>query len=282
MGFGLEHAALAVFTTLAPMGAGAFIVLAYAFIAEKPDEMSAKRLDRLTALPLVVLAAGFAGAFFHLANPTNAFAVFSGVGSSPLSNEILVGVLFAVAAFIYWILALTGKLSRNGRTVCLAVLSVLALVFAVFCGLAYMIPTIPTWNTPLSFVQTVGYLLAGGAILGFCTIGFARIDLPKKAGTTAMTLVLIGMLISIVGLGMQAAGLGNIHNIWGSASVMLPAFGLASGVFVVCGLIAAVLVYIASKKIFSPTLMTVACAVIAIGIFVARIGFYSLYMGIAL
>ena len=33
MGTGFEHTALAVFTTLAPMGAGAFIALAYAFIA---------------------------------------------------------------------------------------------------------------------------------------------------------------------------------------------------------------------------------------------------------
>ena len=32
-------------------------------------------------------------------------------------------------------------------------LAVLSLVFAVFCGLAYMMDTIPTWNTPASIVQ---------------------------------------------------------------------------------------------------------------------------------
>ena len=69
MGSGFEHAALAVFTTLAPMGAGAFIVLTYAFLAGKPDQAAAKRLDRWTALPLAVLAVGFAGAFMHLASP---------------------------------------------------------------------------------------------------------------------------------------------------------------------------------------------------------------------
>ena len=51
MGTGFEHTALAVFTTLAPMGAGAFIALAYAFIAGAPDETAAKRLDCWTALP---------------------------------------------------------------------------------------------------------------------------------------------------------------------------------------------------------------------------------------
>ena len=54
MGTGFEHTALAVFTTLAPMGAGAFIALAYAFIAGAPDETAAKRLDCWTALPLAV------------------------------------------------------------------------------------------------------------------------------------------------------------------------------------------------------------------------------------
>ena len=52
MGTGFEHTALAVFTTLAPMGAGAFIALAYAFVAGAPDETAAKRLDCWTALRL--------------------------------------------------------------------------------------------------------------------------------------------------------------------------------------------------------------------------------------
>lgn len=153
MGTGFEHTALAVFTTLAPMGAGAFIALAYAFAVGKPDEEAARRLDRWTALPLAVLAAGFVGAFTHLASPLNAFGVFAGVGSSPLSNEVLAGVVFAALAVVYWVLALAGKLSAGARTGPLAVLSALAVVFAVFCGLAYMMYTIPTWNTPLSIVQ---------------------------------------------------------------------------------------------------------------------------------
>ena len=161
MGTGFEHTALAVFTTLAPMGAGAFIALAYAFAVGKPDEEAARRLDRWTALPLAVLAAGFVGAFTHLASPLNAFGVFAGVGSSPLSNEVLAGVVFAALAVVYWVLALAGKLSAGARTGLLAVLSALAVVFAVFCGLAYMMYTIPTWNTPLSIVQMVGYLLGG-------------------------------------------------------------------------------------------------------------------------
>ncbi len=282
MGNGFEHVALAVFTTLAPMGAMAFIALTYAFIAGKPDAEAAKRLDRWTALPLAVLLVGFIGAFLHLASPLNAFGVFAGVGSSPLSNEILVGVVFCVVALVYWVLGLVGKLSEGVRKVFLIALSALSVLFAVFCGLAYMMYTIPTWNTPLSVVQMVGYGLAGGTVLGFCTVGFARIGLPKGAGVIALVLALAGVVVGSIGFGLQIAGLESIRNIWSSAAVLVPAIGGMLAVFAVCGLIGAGLVYVSSKKAFTPVPMAVACVVVAVGIFVARIGFYGLYMGIAL
>ena len=282
MGTGFEHTALAVFTTLAPMGAGAFIVLAYAFIAGTPDDAAAKRLDRWTALPLAVLAVGFLGAFMHLASPLNAFGVFTGIGSSPLSNEILVGVVFALVAVVYWALALAGKLTLPLRKGMLAALAVLAVVFAAFCGLAYMMYTIPTWNTPLSVVQMVGYLLAGGTVLGFCTAGFARVELPKSAGTVALALTLAGVAIGTIGFGVQIAGLDTIRNIWSSAAELVPAIWVLLGAFATCGLIAAGLTFVAAKKAFAPTFMVAACVIVAVGIFVARIGFYGLYMGIAL
>ena len=98
MGVGMEHAPLAIFTTLAPMAAASFVVLAYVFLAGKPSAEEAKRLDKWTALPAVFMALGMIASFFHLANPMNALFVFSGVGSSPLSNVLLVTVVFAVVA----------------------------------------------------------------------------------------------------------------------------------------------------------------------------------------
>lgn len=282
MGAGFEHTALAVFTTLAPMGAGAFIALAYAFFVGTPDDAAAKRLDRWTALPLVVLAAGFLGAFMHLASPLNAFGVFTGVGSSPLSNEILVGVAFAALAVVYWVLALTGKLSPSLRKALLVLLTALAVVFAAFCGLAYMMYTIPTWNTSLSVVQMVGYLLTGGTVLGFCTVGFAQVILPKSAGIVALVLTLVGVVVGAVGFGMQIAGLDAIHNIWSSAAELVPVIWVLLGAFAACGLIAAGLTFAAAKKTFAPTFMIAACVIVAVGIFMARIGFYGLYMSIAL
>lgn len=282
MGNGFEHAALAVFTTLAPMGALSFIVLTYAFVTGKPNAEATKRLDHWTALPLAVLIVGFMGAFMHLASPLNALGVFAGVGSSPLSNEILVGVVFAVVSVVYWALALAGKLTSSLRVGLLAALSVLAIIFAAFCGLAYMMYTIPTWNTPLSIIQMVGYGLAGGTVLGFLTIGLAKVELPKPAGIVALALALTGVVVGSVGFGLQIAGLEAIRNIWSSAAALVPAIGGLLAAFAACGIIAAALTYAASKKNFTPALMVLSLVLVAGGIFAARIGFYGLYMGIAL
>ena len=58
---------LALFTTLAPIGAGAFIALAVAFFTTKFSDEQLKKIDRMTTIPVVVLVAGFICAFFHLA-----------------------------------------------------------------------------------------------------------------------------------------------------------------------------------------------------------------------
>ena len=58
---------LALFTTLAPMGAGAFIALALAFFTTTFTDDQVKKIDRMTLIPFVVVLVGFAASFFHLA-----------------------------------------------------------------------------------------------------------------------------------------------------------------------------------------------------------------------
>ena len=68
----------------------------------------------------------------------------------------------------------------------------------------------------------------------------------------------------------------------GSAADLVPAAGALLGAFAACGVVGGALTYASSKRAFSPALMATACVIVAVGIFVARIGFYGLYMGIAL
>lgn len=281
MGNGFSEAALAVFTTLAPMGAGAFLIVAAAIFCAKPEGETLARLDKFTALPLAVVLAGFVGAFFHLASPLNALGVFAGVGASPLSNEIAAAMVFVLVAVVYFALAVAGKLSDGARRGLVAVAAVLALVFMAFCGMAYMMDTIPSWNLPASVVQMLGYGLLGGAALGALTLGLARVDAKPVAGAV-LAVGLVGLVLGAAGFAWQIVACGDMANIWGTAASLVPAIWPMFGAFAVCAAAAVALLFASKGKGFAPALPAAAVALVAVGIFVARIGFYGLYMSVAL
>ena len=171
---------LALFTTLSSVGAGAFIAMAGVVFAAKLKEEELAKLDRLGIVPFLVACVGFACAFFHLASPLNAFGVFGGVGSSPLSNEIVAGVVFMVAAAVYVVLAWTGKLSGGARRGVVAVCAVLAVVFSLFMGMAYMMYTIPSFC--LRFMGLSSALGFGQVQLLTALMLFLSNALPNVAG----------------------------------------------------------------------------------------------------
>ena len=278
MGTGFSEAPLAVFTTLAPMGACAFAIIACAFLAVTLDDESAKRLDKMTLLPLAVMLAGFIGAFFHLANPLAALGVVAGIGRSPLTNEIMVGGLFLVAAIVYWALARAGKLSLGARKAFLIVLAVWSVVFAAFCGLAYMIGTVPSWNTPWTGIQMIGYGLLGGSVLGALVLRLAQV----KAGRIPLALAVCGLALSLIGFGGQIAAAGSMSNIWGSAQSLVPAAWGIFAALAICGIVGVAIQYADGKKHLGAAAFGCACFIVAIGVFFARIGFYGMFMSVAL
>ena len=206
---------LALFTTLAPMGAGAFIALALAFLTTKFTDEQVKKIDRMTIIPLVVVLVGFAASFFHLAAPMHAVGVFAGIGSSPLSNEILVGSIFVVLALVYVIVALTGKLNGGARKGFVVVVALAAVVFACFTGMAYMMETIASWNSPLTVVQMLGFALVGGMPLGTLVLGLAGSLTDALKGSfkmSALVVVVVGALLAAVGFCVQVLGVGAMEN----------------------------------------------------------------------
>ena len=131
------------------MGAGAFVALACALFTTTFSDEQLKKIDRFMAIPLIVVLAGVRRVVLHLASPLHAPLVFAGVGSSPLSNEIVAGCIFTVLAVVYWIMGVTGKLPASARKGFAVVVAVAAIVFACFTGLAYVMDTIASWNSPL-------------------------------------------------------------------------------------------------------------------------------------
>lgn len=276
---------LALFTTLAPIGAGAFIALAVAFFTTKFSDEQLKKIDRMTTIPVVVLVAGFICAFFHLASPMRAFGVFAGLGASPLSNELLAGVVFAVLAIVYWIVALAGKLGEGARKGFAAVVAVMAIVFACFTGAAYMMETIASWNTPMVPVAVLGFSLLGGVSLGVLVLALSgALEDAAKGGfkMAALAVLIVGLVLGVAGLLVQVMSVSGMGNAMVDGADLVAAASAPMWIGVVCMVVAAAAAFMALRNTKSTALAAAAPVLAVVGVFAARLAFYAVQLSVGL
>lgn len=276
---------LALFTTLAPVGAGAFIALAVAFFTTKFSDEQLKKIDRMTTIPVVVLVAGFICAFFHLASPMHAFGVFAGLGASPLSNELLAGVVFAVLAIVYWIVALAGKLGEGARKGFAAVVAVMSVVFACFTGAAYMMETIASWNTPMVPVAVLGFSLLGGVSLGVLVLALSgALEDAAKGGfkMAAPVVLVVGLVLGIAGLLVQVMSVSGMGNALVDGADLVAAASAPMWIGVVCMVVAAAAAFMALRNSKSTALAVAAPVLAIVGVFAARLAFYAVQLSVGL
>lgn len=276
---------LALFTTLAPIGAGAFIALAVAFFTTNFSDEQLKKIDRMTTIPVVVLVAGFICAFFHLASPMHAFGVFAGLGASPLSNELLAGVVFAVLAIVYWIVALAGKLGEGARKGFAAVVAVMAIVFACFTGAAYMMETIASWNTPMVPVAVLGFSLLGGVSLGVLVLALSgALEDAAKGGfkMAALAVLVVGLVLGVAGLMVQVMSVSGMGNALVDGADLVAAASAPMWIGVVCMVVAAAAAFMALRNSKSTALAVAAPVLAIVGVFAARLAFYAVQLSVGL
>lgn len=276
---------LALFTTLAPIGAGAFIALAVAFFTTKFSDEQLKKIDRMTTIPVVVLVAGFICAFFHLASPMHAFGVFAGLGASPLSNELLAGVVFAVLAIVYWIVALAGKLGEGARKGFAAVVAVMAVVFACFTGAAYMMETIASWNTPMVPVAVLGFSLLGGVSLGVLVLALSGALADAANGgfkMAALAVLVVGLVLGIAGLMVQVMSVSGMGNALVDGADLVAAASAPMWIGVVCMVVAAAAAFMSLRNSKSTALAAAAPVLAIVGVFAARLAFYAVQLSVGL
>lgn len=276
---------LALFTTLAPIGAGAFIALAVAFFTTKFSDEQLKKIDRMTTIPVVVLVAGFICAFFHLASPMHAFGVFAGLGVSPLSNELLAGVVFAALAIVYWIVALAGKLGEGARKGFAAVVAVMAIVFACFTGAAYMMETIASWNTPMVPVAVLGFSLLGGVSLGVLVLALSgALEDAAKGGfkMAAPVVLVVGLVLGVAGLLVQVMSVSGMGNALVDGADLVAAASAPMWIGVVCMVVAAAVAFMALRNSKSTALAAAAPVLAIVGVFAARLAFYAVQLSVGL
>ena len=285
----MEHALaelpLAIFTTLTPISAGTFVALAIAFFTTKFSDAQLKSIDKLSWIPLAFLVVGFIAAFFHLTQPLSAAGIFTGLGRSPMSNEILVASVFFVLAIVYCILGIAGKLTEGTRKAFSAILAVAGFVFAAFVGLAYMIETIPSWNTVFVPLQVVGFFLIGGGLIGTLVLFLAGAlkEAKQTAFKAAMLVILaLGFILGAVCLGMQVglvAGLMTSSSVGSVIVADVLAYVIASVLLLALACVGG---YIFLIKKDSKGLLILSCVLAVAAIFIARLVFYAMQVSVGL
>lgn len=275
---------LALFTTLAPLGAGAFLVLAIAFSKASFSAEEEKRIDKMTIVPIVIAIVGFCCTFAHVANPLKAYGLFAGVGSSPLTNEVLIGMVFMALAFIYLVCGLAGKLG-GGRKPLAIVTAVVAAVFAVFMGTAYMISTVSSWATLLNSIEMLGYLFVGGAATGLLVLALAKVG----TGATVEALKVPVLVLAVAGAILAiVAGIVHIAMVAGSGNAMTSGSAVAANAapYLAVGLVVILIAVIETVRALGSELKTGTAVRISIeaafGILLARCAFYALYLSVGI
>lgn len=161
---------LVLFTTLAPSGAVACLIMGLPVLVGRAQDEAARRLNRWSCLPLVVTMVGLIASATHLGNPSNALYVFTGVGRSPLSTEVFAAVIFLALAGVFWLYSFAERPRVGLQRGLLAAIDVAIVAFVVAVAFAYNVDTILTWSLPLVPVSLLLNALFGGPLLAL--VGF--------------------------------------------------------------------------------------------------------------
>ncbi|MEG1398113.1 MAG: DmsC/YnfH family molybdoenzyme membrane anchor subunit [Raoultibacter sp.] len=272
---------LVLFTTMAPSGVIACIVMSLVLLFAPLDEAARRRVNQFLCIPLVVTLVGLVASATHLGNPANALYVLLGVGRSPLSNEVFSSVLFLGLAGMYWLLSFSEKPRLRFQkawlipTILAGVLMVQAIAFA------YMAATIISWDTiyvPLSLWLNS---LVGGPILALVSVRVARAhDAWPPLGRVLCSIATVALVANVVVYLLQDATMASLVNSYVSAADLVPHYlGMIFGFAVLAG---SGIVFAAWPLLRGTTACLprdiLACLLLFSGIFLMRFGFYMMHL----
>ena len=270
----LGEVTLVLFTTLAPSGAIALVLVAAVLLFSKLESTMRARISTFMV--------GLVASATHLGNPANALYVFLHFGSSPLSNEVVSAVGLLACSGLYWLYSFSVKPFAWLQRLLLAMIAATGIVFVAMVSLAYSVDTIATWSLPTVPISLWLNALVGGPLLAAITLYAAQWRaLAGRFGLLLMTVPLIALAANMV----AAADLVPHYH------TMLLAFALMC--FAGCVLAAFTMHTVSreavahgggelalSKRVLVRLL--VACLLVFAGIFVMRFAFYMMHLTIGL
>lgn len=276
----LGEVALLIFSLLVPLGVTAIGITGVVRGSAAGNETQVGRnVDTFLLIPVALIVIGLVSAFLHVGSPGHVFGMANGFGRSSLSNEIVVCGVSALVACVYAVIAMV-KHPANGLHLGLgAVICILGLASALFSGLAYMLPTVPTWNTALSPLgQLFAALLGGSAIaaLVFAAAGYKE----TKNGTTLLAACgIIGVIGAIAIVFAQSGVASSAVN---SSGMTLGALMGEYTLFAIMGSICAIVgVAVWLRVAFrdkNAAPIIIGCLLVVAALFLMKINFYGIFL----
>ncbi|MFF0745518.1 dimethyl sulfoxide reductase anchor subunit family protein [Streptomyces sp. NPDC004111] len=303
----LHELPMILFTVLAQLAVGVFTVVAVLrIVAAARGRETGERVEELTNPALyaawIALCAGLLASMFHMNDVFHVLNVFRHVGSSWLSREIVLGMVFAglglccvAAQWFRW-----GGAGLRRALTALAALAGLVLVHAMSM-IYYSLVTVPAWHnwrTPVAFHTTA--LLLGTLVVATALALTARFrpqsdpaaepepepEPPRRPltallnGLALTAIVLLG--VEFVTVPLHVSALSSEGGVAAeSASVYSGAWFVARLVlvFLGAGLLAALLHRFTGPARIRPTrlaaLASTAFALVLVGEFIGRSQFYE-------
>lgn len=272
---------LLVFTTGAPLCAGAWVVACVLVLLDAP-QAGVLTMDACGVALCLLLAASLACSTLHLGKPVKALRAFRRLGNSTVSNEVFMGTLFAAFSILYLVVAHSLVDEVELWKILLVLVAAFAVLFVVFQCLAYRMRTITTWNSFAFSVEFALVALLGGLCLeGAASCAVLSLPYGIRSGlVVAEALCCVAMVLTIGAQGVVVS-----HGLDGKADALVRmkrwgAFGFARVVMLVigsavwgCGMLSA-----------EPSvgLTVFGGAVVLGGIVVGRYAFYRCYCNVGL
>lgn len=280
---------LVLFTTLAPSGAVAYLLMSLPVLLGRATGDAARRLNQLTCLPLVIAMVGLVASATHLGNPSNALYVFTGVGRSPLSTEVGCAVAFLALAGIYWLYSFAERPRTGLQRGLLAAIDVAIVAFVAAVAFAYHVDTIVTWSLPLVPVSLGLNALVGGPLIAL--VGFTLAQWP--ASRTALCGLAAGALVAnTVVYAVLGAWLQPLANELATVEQLVPVYPAFVAAFILLGACGIALSWRAAGEAAAAPAVAAeprrvvglsAGALLALaGIFVMRFVFYMTHLTVGL
>lgn len=285
MNSGLQELGLALFTTLSPSCIVAVAVVACAIVLTPAHSDRWESLAHRLIILLTGALVGFLASARQLGSPDNALFVFTGIGRSPLSNEVTSVVVFLGMAGLFWLSSFF-NLPRTLRKLWTASIIAAACIATAMMAHAYSSPTILTWYSAFVPANLVLSALVGGLTIGGLYLrlngegGFARC---QKALCACAALLLCANLAALI---LQNQSFAFLANSFVSASEVMQGYPISIALyclFSLAGIAASLLcgrLETGSRKAILTAVA--ATALIIFGIFVIRFEFYEMYMTVGL